>query len=745
MTGSFTSAMWQRFCPVGGITTELLGINATSVPPRLQVVVFPGNPGSAAYFKPFMLAVHRLLRGRADVLAVTHAGHDPDTDHGGRLWDLSEQVAHKVSYLREHVLVPGRAPVLLVGHSIGATMMFRAVSQIEGLDPPPHDPQHQHLSVKQQQQRPPILKLVAVFPFFETNFPGNWRQRRLRSLAPWYDYLGWLGAAVTSLPGPLRTAFVRLNAAMDPDPVELTCRLLSRHTVRNAFFLAMHEFKELSRPWDWSLLSALGPRVHVMGCTADTWLSRGQYEDLLARVPGVQATWHPDLRHAFCVSKRQSLAVAEIISAVARSIPDLNLNLDLDLDQAASTATGTCVGMMSGDPATAALPPATPAPGCCDVDTIRADIGGAADQAAVDDTTGGIATTALYGKIASDAAGGFREGAAAGFEWGVMRGAVKTLAALDSQAVGNRGLRDQIQALKAAADVDPRAAMLATFRHILSSPPTPPSHEQQDVPQQLPAISPEPAPSSRGPPPRRGTGHCSSHTLAGNSDGLAREPLSASAKDDPGVAPSNSSNSRGIRGASTDLEVEQLNGVRAAVAGMSLSSSSSAAVAPLSGQRGTIAAAAAAAGREAATAEVSTGGRLKAEYEAGEAFGCSRDAATLGISATPDAPPSPGRAGTDGAVKNAPDTAATASLSAIPAAPGPRGAGRPAVPIALPPDAAALHLPDMVALMGELRGRLADLGFRVESAAPSPPPPPPPPPRSPPPGTPQGAARPSPS
>ncbi len=56
-----------------------------SAPARLQVVVFPGNPGSAAYFKPLMREVHERLRGQADVLAVTHAGHDMETDHGGRV------------------------------------------------------------------------------------------------------------------------------------------------------------------------------------------------------------------------------------------------------------------------------------------------------------------------------------------------------------------------------------------------------------------------------------------------------------------------------------------------------------------------------------------------------------------------------------------------------------------------------------------------------------------------------------
>ncbi|GLC55962.1 hypothetical protein PLESTB_001049500 [Pleodorina starrii] len=371
MTGASAAAVWQRFCSVGGITTELLGINATAGSPRLQVVVLPGNPGSAAFFKPFMAAVHRQLRGRADVLALTHAGHDPETDHGGKVWDLSQQINHKVSFLREHVLLPGKPPVLLLGHSIGAAMMIKAVAEIEGLSSASASSAGGGVQEEQQQGQgqgcvvgranpladgpvdggaevgelptptptptpaptpPAILKLVAVFPFFETNFRGSWRQRCLSSLAPWYEALGWAGAAVSSLPRALQLAFVRLGEDLDGDAAALTARLLSRRTVCNAFFLASHEFRDLSRPWDWGLMRVLGRRLHVMGCEADTWMSRQQYDNMLARVPGLQATWHPDLRHAFCVSERQSAAVAETIGDVARSISGLDLDLDLDLD-----------------------------------------------------------------------------------------------------------------------------------------------------------------------------------------------------------------------------------------------------------------------------------------------------------------------------------------------------------------------------------------------------------------------------
>ncbi|KAG2487206.1 hypothetical protein HYH03_014180 [Edaphochlamys debaryana] len=306
--------IWQRICAVGGVDTELLGIDAKGSP-VLQVVVFPGNPGSAQYFKPFMAALYDRLGGTADVLAVTHAGHDAETEHGGRMWSLQEQIDHKLAFLREHVLLPGRPPVVLVGHSIGACMAVKSVAALEGLRGAP-ECFPGLVQAQRAGQLPRIVKIVAVFPFFETNFPGNARQRRLRAIAPWYELLGWVGALVTSLPWALTLGFVRLNAAMDPHAQELTARLLVRKTVRQAFYLAGWEFRDLSRPWDWGLLGELGGRLHVMGCEADTWMSREQYDAMCDRVPGLQATWHPDLRHAFCTSHRQSAAAADHIAGL---------------------------------------------------------------------------------------------------------------------------------------------------------------------------------------------------------------------------------------------------------------------------------------------------------------------------------------------------------------------------------------------------------------------------------------------
>ena len=74
-----------------------------SGPARLQVLLIPGNPGSAQYYRTQMQMLHQAMGGDIDVAAINHAGHDPklnDADGGkvrieessnGTMADLLEQ------------------------------------------------------------------------------------------------------------------------------------------------------------------------------------------------------------------------------------------------------------------------------------------------------------------------------------------------------------------------------------------------------------------------------------------------------------------------------------------------------------------------------------------------------------------------------------------------------------------------------------------------------------------------------
>ncbi|KAL4426837.1 hypothetical protein ABPG77_006623 [Micractinium sp. CCAP 211/92] len=117
---------------VAGQPTEVLELPAASEKPDVHLLVVPGNPGAAPYYEPFMLALHRQLGGRAAVSCPSNLGMDcQGLTPRGRVYSLEEQVAHKQALLRERLSGPGRPPVVMLGHSIGAYMCIHALHRLE--------------------------------------------------------------------------------------------------------------------------------------------------------------------------------------------------------------------------------------------------------------------------------------------------------------------------------------------------------------------------------------------------------------------------------------------------------------------------------------------------------------------------------------------------------------------------------------------------------------------------------------
>jgi hypothetical protein len=42
-------------------------------------------PGNARYYERFMQSLHEKFAGSADIVAISHLGHDPDTPHKGQV------------------------------------------------------------------------------------------------------------------------------------------------------------------------------------------------------------------------------------------------------------------------------------------------------------------------------------------------------------------------------------------------------------------------------------------------------------------------------------------------------------------------------------------------------------------------------------------------------------------------------------------------------------------------------------
>jgi len=234
-------AVTRRYLQLAGHATEVITVNVSGRKQTvgLQVLVWPGNPGAAGYYVPFMEALSQALQGRASVAAVSNLGQCTE-GIPGKTFTLQEQAAHKLRYVREHALGPGRPPLCIVGHSIGAYVALQNLRALEA-----------------ERAADQLQQVVALFPFlcFDT---ASWRQWALEHLAAWPRTAGAVLGAVGALPTAVPRALLRTLAPdLDTHAVEKTLGMLSYRHGRNALVLAGHEFRDLRPSPDWPWLQSL--------------------------------------------------------------------------------------------------------------------------------------------------------------------------------------------------------------------------------------------------------------------------------------------------------------------------------------------------------------------------------------------------------------------------------------------------------------------------------------------------------
>lgn len=71
---------------------------------------------------------------------------------------------------------------------------------------------------------------------------------------------------------------------------DTTRSLLNKHSARNNFHLAMHEFKDLDGPVDWDLLRCLGRRVAVIAAPKDMWFPKQHHDDMLSHIMDIEVS-----------------------------------------------------------------------------------------------------------------------------------------------------------------------------------------------------------------------------------------------------------------------------------------------------------------------------------------------------------------------------------------------------------------------------------------------------------------------
>lgn len=299
----------RQYLRIADHTTEVISFASAACgrSPDVRILLWPGNPGNAAYYVPFMEALMDATGGRASVETISNLGQCND-GIAEQTFSLEQQTAHKLIYLQQEALGPGRPPVCLIGHSIGAHIALANVRALQ-----------------EAGQCHQLQQVVALFPFLSFD-ESSWRQAALERLVAWPRVVGVCGAALGCLPLALSGAILRSFAAdLDDHAVSTTLTQLSYRHATNAMVLAGHEFRDLRAALDWKWLQSLGSRLAIIYALNDKWFPEVQCLELQRQLPTLQVQLDKAMSHGFCASAAMSKALAPAVAALcgfAKVVPE---------------------------------------------------------------------------------------------------------------------------------------------------------------------------------------------------------------------------------------------------------------------------------------------------------------------------------------------------------------------------------------------------------------------------------------
>ncbi|KAL5538156.1 hypothetical protein UlMin_042808 [Ulmus minor] len=289
-----------RLCNVSSCITELLEIRADE--PKFHVLVIPGNPGVASFYKDFVESLYELLGGSVSVTAVGNISHSEKNWEHGRLFSLQEQIGHKIDFINQE-LQNIAVPILLVGHSIGAYISLEIFKR----------------SPKK------VMYCIGLYPFLALNMLSK-KQSIIAKIAE-SSVVSVALSSIVGLLGLLPIWSLRLivgqtlGKSWSPTAVEATCsRLAKYHTMRNILFMAMTEFKKLSETPDWEFMRENSRKIAFLFGIDDHWGPLQMFEEISKQAPEIGLSIEREGHsHAFCCTEAGSLWVAQHVAILIKN------------------------------------------------------------------------------------------------------------------------------------------------------------------------------------------------------------------------------------------------------------------------------------------------------------------------------------------------------------------------------------------------------------------------------------------
>ncbi|KAH7671332.1 Lipid droplet-associated hydrolase protein [Dioscorea alata] len=297
----------SRICLVSGFSTELLEVRSEA--PSFHVLVVPGNPGIALFYKEFIEALYQLFDGNASITAISHISHSRKDWEHGRRFSLQEQIDHKLDFINQELRI-SEIPLILVGHSIGAYICLEIFKR--------HPNQ--------------VMFVVGLYPFLALN-RDSLTQTIIRIIAG-STFLNVSASYLLSLLGSFPAQFLRtlvrklLGKSWSTTAVDAVCdNILQYHTMRNVLYMVLTEFAEFTEEPDWEFMRDKKNQIALLFGTDDHWAPLSFFKLVSEKVPDLDLSIEREGHsHAFSCTEAGSLWVARHVAALISGKLKIQLN-----------------------------------------------------------------------------------------------------------------------------------------------------------------------------------------------------------------------------------------------------------------------------------------------------------------------------------------------------------------------------------------------------------------------------------
>ena len=255
------------------------------------LIIIPGNPGVIEYYHNFMKSIHSALKDY-HIFTIQHLGHSFHDDDS--FYTLEDQVNHKIAFF-DHIKdeYPTSGKIVLIGHSIGAYMAVKVLSQ-----------------------RSQVFKVIQLFPALE-----NLAETEAgRSLMPIFhpitrNIVSLSASAISTLFFLFPSSTTRFIGYISNQPIEYAnitaTNLVNFKTVNSCLYLAADEMKVvLDLDDDLTKSFTNSGEKHIIYCgKGDRWCPTSSIMALEARFADLKV-YHCDegVKHAFIIEHSELMA-----------------------------------------------------------------------------------------------------------------------------------------------------------------------------------------------------------------------------------------------------------------------------------------------------------------------------------------------------------------------------------------------------------------------------------------------------